>query len=106
MPRYPVTMTVKEIRKDLPPDCPVHKVGDRIVINNGCVEGKICLPVLAMQAGRLYGLVNGMLFPNVLTFECPDRGKVVYEIHRDTDHWWKDALSELTESEFKPDTLA
>ena len=47
MPRYPVTMEVKEIIADLPPWCPVHKVGDKIVITNGCVEGKICLPVLS-----------------------------------------------------------
>ena len=47
MPRYPVTMEVKEIREELLPMCPVHKVRDRIVINNGCLEGKICLPVLS-----------------------------------------------------------
>lgn len=35
MPRYPVTMEVKEIREELPPMCPVHKVGDKIVIDNG-----------------------------------------------------------------------
>ena len=102
MPRYPLTMEVKEIREDLPPMCPVHKVGDRIVINNGCLEGKICLPVLSQQVARLYGLVNGMASSNVITYRCPDRGKVVYEIRRDSDHWWKDALSSLTEAEVKP----
>ncbi len=102
MPRYPVTMEVKEIREELLPMCPIHKVGDRIVINNGCVEGKICLPVLSQQVARLYGLVNGMASVNVITYRCPDRGKVVYEIRRDPDHWWKDALSSLTEAEVKP----
>jgi len=34
MPRYQVTMEVKEISKELPPMCPVHKVGDRIIIDN------------------------------------------------------------------------
>ena len=38
MPRYPVIMDVKEIRQELPPICPVHKVGDKIIINNGCPE--------------------------------------------------------------------
>ena len=102
MPRYPVVMEVKEIREDLPPPCPVHKVGDKIVINNGCVEGRICLPVLSQQVARLYGLVNGMPFANVFTYSCPDKGKVVYEIRRDPDHWWKDAQSPFTESEVKP----
>lgn len=103
MPRYPVTMTVKEIKAELAPPCPVHKVGDKITINNGCLEGKICLPVLAQQAARLYGLVNGMSAPSeVLTYSCPDKGKVVYEIRRDPNHWWKDAMSPLTESEIKP----
>ena len=102
MPRYQVTMEVKEIRKELPPMCPVHEVGDKIIINNGCLEGKICLPVLSQQAARLYGLVNGMASANVVTYRCPDRGKVVYEIRRDPDHWWKDALSSLTEAEVKP----
>lgn len=60
MPRYPVTMEVKEIRDQPPPMCPVHKVGDKIVIDNGCLEGKICLPVLSQQIARLYGLVNGV----------------------------------------------
>ena len=102
MPRYPVTMEVKEIREELPPMCPVHNVGDRIVINNGCLEGKICLPVLSQQVARIFGLVNGMASANIITYRCPDRGKVVYEIRRDPDHWWKDALSPLTESEVKP----
>ena len=102
MPRYPVTMEVKEIIADLPPWCPVHKVGDKIVITNGCVEGKICLPVLSQQSARLYGLVNGMSSANVMTYRCPDRGKVVFEIRRDPDHWWKDAQSPLTEAEVKP----
>ena len=102
MPRYPITMEVKEMKKGLPPSCPVHKLGDRIVINNGCLEGKICFPVLSQQAARLYGLVNGMPYRSVMTFECPDRGKVVFEIRRDRDHWWKDAQSPLTESEIKP----
>jgi len=95
-------MEVKEIREELPPMCPVHNVGDRIVINNGCLEGKICLPVLSQQVARLYGLVNGMASANIITYRCPDRGKVVYEIRRDPDQWWKDALSLLTESEVKP----
>ena len=102
MPRYPITMEVKEIREELLPMCPVHKTGDRIVINNGCLEGKICLVVLSQQAARLYGLVNGMASRNVITYRCPDHGKVVFEIRRDPDHWWKDALSSLTEAEVKP----
>jgi len=102
MPRYPVVMEVKQVREDLPPSCPVHKVGDRIVINNGCLEGKICIPVLCQQSARLYGLVNGMASINVITYSCPDKGKVVYEIRRDPDHWWKDAVSPLTKSEVKP----
>ncbi|MFC1981295.1 hypothetical protein ACFLVN_03530 [Chloroflexota bacterium] len=102
MPRYPVTMEVKEILDQLLPMCPVHEVGDRVVIDNGCLEGKICLPVLSYQVARLYGLVNGMASADVLTCRCPDKGKVVYEIRRDPDHWWKDALSPLTESEVKP----
>ena len=102
MPRYPVIMEVVEIKEDLPPPCPVHKVGDKIVIDNGCVEGRICLPVLGQQVARLYGLVNGMSAPDKITYRCPDRGKVVYEIRRDPDHWWKDAMSPLTGSEVKP----
>ncbi len=102
MPRYPVTMEVKEISEEFPPACPVQKVGDKIVINNGCLEGNICLPVLSQQIARLYGLVNGMASANVITYRCPDHGKVVYEIRRDTDHWWKDAVSSLTEAEVKP----
>ncbi len=102
MPRYPVIMEVKEVRQDLPPRCPVQKVGDRIVINNGCLEGRICLPVLSQQIARLYGLTNGMPSVNVVTYRCPDGGKVVYEIRRDPDHWWKDAVSPLTDSEVKP----
>ena len=102
MPRYPVTMEVKEIRGQPPPMCPVQKVGDKVVINNGCLEGKICLPVLSQQIARLHGMVNGMASPNVITYRCPDGGKVVYEIRRDSDHWWKDALSSLTEAEIKP----
>ena len=102
MPRYPVTMEVKQIREELTPLCPVHKVGDRVVINNGCLEGKVCLPVLSQQVARLYGLVNGMAFANVVAFSCPDKGKVVYEIRRDPDHWWKDSVSPLTKSEVKP----
>jgi hypothetical protein len=95
-------MEVKEIREELPPMCPVHGVGDRVVINNGCLEGKICLPVLSQQVARLYGLVNGMAAANVITYRCPDKGKVVYEIRRDPDHWWQDAVSPLTETEVKP----
>ena len=102
MPRYPVIMEVKEINEQLPPRCPVQKVGDKAVINNGCLEGKICLSVLSQQFVRLYGLVNGMPAANVSTYRCPDRGKVVYEIRRDPDHWWKDAQSPLTEAEVKP----
>lgn len=102
MPRYPVTMEVKEIREELPPVCPVQKLGDKIIINNGCLEGKICFPVLCQQAARLYGLVNGMSSANVITCRCPDKGKVVYEIRRDPDHWWKNALASLTEAEVKP----
>ena len=93
MPRYPVTMEVKEINAELPPPCPVEQVGDKIVINNGCVEGKICLAVLSQQIARLYGLVNGMASSNTITYRCPDRGKVIFEIRRDPDHWWKDAQS-------------
>ena len=102
MPRYPVIMEAKEIRRELPPLCPVQKVGDRVVISNGCLEGKICLPVLCQQAARLYGLVNGMASANVINYACPDKGKVVYEIRRDPNHWWKDAQSPLTEAEVKP----
>ncbi|MBI2830944.1 MAG: hypothetical protein HYX79_01645 [Chloroflexi bacterium] len=102
MPRYPVIMEVKEINKDLPPACPVQKVGDKIIINNGCLEGKICFPVLAQVNARLYGLVNGMPSAKVITYRCPDKGKVVYEIRRDPDHWWKDAMSPKTDSEVKP----
>ncbi len=102
MPRYPVTMEVKEISEQLPPMCPVQKVGDRIIINNGCLEGRICLPVLSQQIARLYGLVNGMASANVITYRCPDKGKVVYEIRRDPDHWWRDALSPSTEAGVKP----
>lgn len=102
MPRYPVVMEVKEIKPDSPPACPVHKVGDRIVIHNGCLEGKVCFPVLSQQVARLYGLVNGMPSANVIAYRCPDRGKVVYEIRRDPDHWWKDATSTMTDSEVKP----
>ena len=102
MPRYPVTMEVKETNDQLPPACPVHKVGDKLVINNGCIEGKLCLPVMTQQISRLYGLVNGMPSANVITYRCPDRGKVVYEIRRDSNHWWKDAMSPLTEAEVKP----
>ncbi len=105
MPRYPVTMVVKEIRADLSPACPVQKVGDKIAINNGCLEGKICLPVLAQQMARLYALANGAPMANVAAYSCPDRGKVVYEIRRDPDHWWKDATSPLTESAFKPNPI-
>ncbi|MFH1381413.1 MAG: hypothetical protein ABIH70_00780 [Chloroflexota bacterium] len=102
MPRYPVVMEVKEVKEELPPPCPVHKVGDKLTINNTDVEGKICLGVLAQSIARLYGLANGMPAPNVTTYRCPDHGKVVYEIRRDPDHWWKDAVSPLTESEVKP----
>lgn len=102
MPRYPVTMVVKEIREELPPLCPVQKVGDKIVINNGCLEGKVCLPVLTQQISRLYGLVNGMAAANVITYRCPDNGKVVYEIRRDVEHWWKDPQSPMTKAEVKP----
>ncbi len=102
MPRYPVIMEVKEIHAELPPPCPVHQVGDKIAVSNARVEGKICLAVLTQQIARLYGLANGMAAGNVTVYRCPDRGKVVYEIRRDPDHWWKDALSPLTESEVKP----
>jgi hypothetical protein len=43
-----------------------------------------------------------MASANVITYRCPDQGKVVYEIRRDPDHWWKDALSPLTDAEVKP----
>ena len=102
MPRYPVTMEVKEIRQQPPPSCHIQQVGDRIVINNDCLEGKICLPVLSQQIARLYGLVNGMASANIITYRCPDNGKMVFEIRRDPDHWWKDALSPLTEAQVKP----
>ena len=102
MARYPVTMAVKEISAEFPPPCPVHKVGDKLVINNASVEGKICLGVLTQQLARLYGLANGMPSANLITYRCPDHGKVVYEIRRDPDHWWKDAQAPLTEAEVKP----
>ncbi len=95
-------MEVTEISAEYPPACPVHKVGDKIVINNGCLEGKICFPVLSQQVARLYGLVNGMPAPNVIKYRCPDRGKVAYEIRRDPDHWWKDAMAQYSASEVKP----
>jgi len=102
MPRYPIVMEVKEIKTDLPPMCPVHKVGDKVAINNGTVEGKICLGVLTQQFARLYGLANGMIAANTLTYACPDRGKVVFEIRRDVNHWYKDAISPLTDAPVKP----
>jgi len=46
-----------------------------------------------------------MASANVITYHCLDRGKVVYEIRRVPDHWWKDALSSLTEAEVKPYVL-
>ena len=106
MPRYPVTMVVKEIKPELPPHCPVHQVGDKIVIDNGCVDGRICLPVLAQNLPRIYGLVNGMPTRDVWTIRCPDQGKVVYELRRDSSKWWKDAMAPLTEAEFKPNSVA
>lgn len=102
MPRYPVVMEVKEIKAEFPPACPVHKVGDKIVIDNGCVEGRICLPVLVQQVSRLYGLVNGMPTADKFTYACPDKGKVVYEIRRDSSKWWKDAMQPKSDAEFKP----
>lgn len=105
MPRYPVVMEVKEIRKEFPPPCPVHKVGDRITVNNGCVEGKICLPVLAQYMARIYALSNGLPTRDRFTIACPDNGKVVYELRRDSTKWWKDALSPLTDAELKPSSL-
>jgi len=41
---------------------------------------------LSQQIGRLYGLVNGMASTNIITYRCPDHGKVVYEIRHDSDH--------------------
>jgi hypothetical protein len=35
--RYPVTFEVKEIRGT----CPLHQVGDRVTIFNGCLEGGV-----------------------------------------------------------------
>ena len=102
MPRYPIIVEVKEIRTDLPPMCPVHKLGDKITINNGTVEGKVCLGVLTQQIARLYGLANGMISANTLTYRCPDQGKVIFEIRRDVNHWYKDAISPMTESPVKP----
>lgn len=102
MPRYPMVMEVVEVKGDLPPRCPVHVVGDRIVINNGCIEGKMCLPVMAQYVARIYGLCNGMPGPNQLTIRCPDQGKVVYQLRRDPTRWWKDAQSPLTAAEVQP----
>ncbi|MBI2869952.1 MAG: hypothetical protein HYX96_09030 [Chloroflexi bacterium] len=62
----------------------------------------MCLPVACQMAARLYGLTFGMPSVNTFTYRCPDRGKVVYEIRRDPDHWWKDAVSPLTEAEVRP----
>jgi len=104
MPRYPIIMEVKEIKADLPPMCPVHKVGDKISINNGTVEGRICLGVLTQQLARLYGLANGMISSNTLTYACPDKGKVVFEIKRDPNHWYKDAIAPLTDAPVKAST--
>jgi len=104
MPRYPVYITIKEIREDLPPKCPVHDIDDKVAVENGTIIGKICLPVLAMHLPRIYALVNGAPSPygDVITIKCPDQGKVVYEIRRDSTKWWKDALSPLTPSEVNP----
>ncbi len=105
MPRYPVTITVTEMRHDkYPPKCPVHEVGDTVTINNGLVEGKMCLYVLAAHMPRIYGLVNGMPSTRgeTLTFPCGDHGKVVFELKRDPTKWWKDATSPLTDAEAKP----
>lgn len=101
MARYPVVMEVKQVRPEFPPPCPVHKVGDRITVNNGTVEGKICFGILTQQIYRLYGLANGMISPNTITFACPDRGKVVFEIRRDPDHSYADAISPLTDAAMK-----
>ena len=107
MPKYPVVMEVKEIRPDLPPPCPVHKVGDKFMINNATCEGKICHGVLMQQATRLWALANGLPSANVITYKCPDQGKVVYEIRRDPDHWYKDGISPLTNALVKaPGPLA
>lgn len=103
MPRYPVTVTVVEMREDLPFECPVQKLGDTLTVNNGTVEGKICMYTLTQQMARIYGLVQGMpVAAETMRIGCPDKGKVVYEIHRDPTKWWKDAVSPLTDSEAQP----
>ena len=101
MPRYPVVMEVKEIKSEFPPPCPVHKVGDKFSINNATTEGRLCLGVLLSQMPRLWALANGLPSGNAITWACPDHGKVVYEIRRDPDHWYKDAVAPLTNATVK-----
>lgn len=104
MPRYPIVVEVVELPPDLPPPCPIHSLGDRLTINNSCIEGKMCLSVMAQQMARLYALANGLPAPDVGTIRCPDRGKVVFQVRRDSAHWWKDALAPLTDAEVRPGT--
>ncbi|MBI4188192.1 MAG: hypothetical protein HY529_03185 [Chloroflexi bacterium] len=89
-------MEAKEIRSDLPPPCPVHKVGDNFVVNNVTCEGKIYHGVLVKQATRLRALTNGLPSANVIYYKCPDQGRVVYEIRRDPERWYNDAIPPLT----------
>ncbi len=105
MPRYPVVMEVVQIKEDLPPPCPVHEVGDRITVDNGCVEGKICLPVLAQHMARIYAVTNGLPGTDAYTIACPDKGKVVFSLRRDSTRWWKTPLSPQTEAELRPSSL-
>jgi uncharacterized repeat protein (TIGR04076 family) len=105
MPRYPITITVTEMHHDkYPPKCPVHELGDTFTVNNGCVEGKMCLPALAQHIARIYGLCNGMPSTRgeVFNIPCPDHGKVIFELRRDPTKWWKDPLSPLTDAEVRP----
>jgi uncharacterized repeat protein (TIGR04076 family) len=105
--RYPVVMEVKEISADLPPPCPVHKIGDKSSVHNAKCDGTLCLGVLTRQYMRLGALANGIPSANVITYKCPDQGKVVYEIRRDPDHWYMDAVSQLTDAKVKaPGPLA
>lgn len=104
MPRYPIVMEVKEIRAELPPPCPIHKAGDQMTISNGCLDGRLCLPVAAQQMARLYALANGLPAKDLTIYNCPDNGKVVFEIRRDSTKWWKEPLSPLTEAEVRPGT--
>lgn len=104
MPRYPVTVTVKEMKEEFPPPCPIHQIGDTLTLGNGSVEGRVCLYFLVQHLPRIYALSGGVpsRLGDVLTIACPDKGKVVFEVRRDSSHCWKDALFPLAPAEFIP----